>query len=178
MSHPRHVFRARTALVVALCLPACATDGSGETELRSAESDKLHHHIEQIFQARDADQSGGLSRAEARGNPWVSHNFDRADVDQSGEVSPEELTQLALDAHEGQCEDCSGESALEAHIDEAFPKLDADGDGFVTPAEAQGQPLEGMFAAADGDGDGKVTRDELLHYVKTAHAAHMNGAHQ
>ena len=43
----------------------------------------------------------------------------------------------------------------------AFDRLDADGDGAVSQAEAAAEPaLAGSFDAVDTSGDGRIDRDE------------------
>ena len=48
-----------------------------------------------------------------------------------------------------------------------FEALDADGDGFISRAEAAGHPtLRQEFGGVDADGDGLLSRDELRGWIR------------
>jgi hypothetical protein len=157
-------------VTLALCATACAASVQADADPRDGDA-KIQEHIAQFFAAHDADASGTLSKAEAGANPFLAAHFTQADVDEDGQLTPEEATQLALDVHESHCEggDCPDHASPEDHIQKTFDALDVDADGAVTAAEARGHHIEHMFAGIDADADGRVTRAELTAFAERMH---------
>ena len=100
-------------------------------------------------------------------------NFDIADDDNSGALSPAEVERALLTAifDKG---DPNGDGKISyAEVTAAAPKYprsrfdarDADGDGYVTPAELDEYAknhdnFEALIASMDSNGDGEIDRDE------------------
>ena len=132
----------------------------------------------------DKNNDGAIDRTEAAGNARLAEHFDRLDRNADGKLSADERPQRGMRDH-GRHGGKGGRG--EAH---AFQKLDVDGDGKVTRAEAAAEPrfaerfdrmdanrdgavdradreLQGKqrrdewFAKADADKDGKLTRAEI-----------------
>ena len=60
---------------------------------------------------------------------------------------------------------CAGQRGPLQSQRSAFTGLDADGDGWLLPAELDpALPLARGFADWDGDGDGRIAWPEFLHY--------------
>jgi hypothetical protein len=87
--------------------------------------------------------AGGAAVADDPGGPSAQH---RAQMRQMCKDNPE------------QCRE-----AMQRRADQWWKKVDTDGDGTVSRAEAQANAprLARDFDQVDADGDGKVTRDEL-----------------
>lgn len=90
----------------------------------------------------DTDRDGRISRAEAAAHPKFAARFDTLDANKDG----------VLDAGERPRHRGKGDR----------PKLDVDGDGRITQAEAASHPrLKERFATIDANRDGALSREEL-----------------
>jgi hypothetical protein len=119
----------------------------------------------------DADGNGAISLAEAR--EGAAKMFAGADVDKDGRVTHEEMLAFhgKMGAHH-RGPHGGGPGGPPPHaMGDGKPggpmHLDADGDGAVTLAEAQGG-IEQHFAKIDADRDGSITEAEM----RAAHRAH------
>lgn len=92
--------------------------------------------------AIDTDQDGRITRAEAGVHPRLAERFDSLDANRDGVLDAGERPQ-----HRGKGD---------------RPKLDTDGDGRITQAEAAAHPrLKDRFATLDANRDGVLSREEL-----------------
>jgi len=116
-----------------------------------------HGHHGGFMKHLDKDGDGRVSRDEAQGAPRLAQNFDQLDANHDGFLTKDELRA----AHKAQ---------REAH----FAKIDTDGDGRISLAEAQANAprLAANFDAVDANHDGFVTKDELRAAFKGHHARH------
>jgi Ca2+-binding EF-hand superfamily protein len=119
--------------------------------------------MERLKQA-DTNGDGNISRDEAKALPHIAKHFDDIDTNKDNQISPDELRafhQKMRAAHEGE----RGQ-----RMAEHWKKLDTDGDGRVSLAEAKANAprLAEHFAEIDANGDGFITPDEM----KAAHERH------
>jgi len=98
------------------------------------------------LKAADTNGDGMISRQEAATLPRIAKNFDAIDTNRDGQVTTEELHAF----HKQQRAD-------------HWKRLDTDGDGRVSKAEAQANAprLFERFNQLDANGDGFLTPDEL-----------------
>ncbi|HUQ28607.1 MAG TPA: EF-hand domain-containing protein [Usitatibacter sp.] len=119
---------------------------------------KRHHGggMERLKQA-DTDGNGMISRDEAKALPRIAQRFDEIDANKDNQLSPDELRAFHAKMHA-------------ARGAERFKRLDTDGDGKVSLAEAKAHAprLAEHFSKVDANGDGFITPEEM----KAAHAAH------
>jgi Ca2+-binding EF-hand superfamily protein len=118
-----------------------------------------HHHgagIERLKQA-DTNGDGNISREEAQALPRIAKHFDEIDTNRDNQLSPDELRAFHHKV---------GEQRMAEH----WKKLDTDGDGRVSLAEAKANAprLAEHFAQIDANGDGFITPEEM----KAAHERH------
>lgn len=132
--------------------PQGATPGSAECAGRGAKG------IER-FKAADKNGDGLISLAEAQAAmPRVASNFDAIDANKDGQLTHEELRAFGQ-AQRGQ----------RGSRGEGWKKFDADGDGKLSRAEVANAPrLSQAFDTIDADKDGFLTPAEL----QAAHGRH------
>ena len=108
------------------------------------------------FKKADTNGDGMISRQEAAALPRLLKNFDAIDTNHDGQITGEELRAFH-----------------QAQRAEHWKRLDTDGDGKISKAEAQANAprLFEHFAEIDTNGDGFLSPEEL----KAAHRHH--GAH-
>jgi Ca2+-binding EF-hand superfamily protein len=125
---------------------------------------------ESIMAKLDVDGDGTISRDEAEGH-WIAQKFDKLDVDGNGSIGLDELASMkhGKRGKRGKHGKHGKHKDPEAHAERKMAKLDADGDGFISLAEAKGTRLEEKFAKIDADGDGKISREELTEHKRAKH---------
>jgi Ca2+-binding EF-hand superfamily protein len=108
------------------------------------------------LKAADTNGDSMISRQEAAALPRIAKNFDAIDANRDGQVTTEEL-----------------HGFHKRHRAEHWKRLDTDGDGRVSKAEAQASAprLFERFSQLDGNGDGFLTPEEL----KAARRHHAHG---
>ncbi len=123
------------------------SDGDGkiskEERPQRAPRGKGHPRGEQFFNQLDTDGNGEISEAEA-GDRW--QRMGRADVDNSGSVTKEELR--------------SAMTKLRGKGPRLFERADANKDGVLTQDELDQRRWQ-RLSIADADRDGALTREEL-----------------
>ncbi len=107
--------------------------------------------VGELFKRLDADESGTLSKEEAKGP--IAKNFDRIDENEDGEISKKELAKLHKQMAERQKER-GGERG------EKFKEMDSDASGTISKDEAGARLLE-HFDEIDTDDDGELSKEEL-----------------
>jgi Ca2+-binding EF-hand superfamily protein len=136
---------------------------SGEGMTESPASDQAQADLE----ADVPETTGSISKD---ATSW-RHDFDAADTDQSGYLTPDEAAKseqrMHLDAASA-----SDEADLRAGSD-VFATLDSDGDGKLSTQEwssgskaevGQNRGVEARYDTMDADGDGDVSRSEFKNY--------------
>ena len=144
------------ALTSAAVIAFAAPEGAGGPR---------HHGdaMERLKQA-DTDGNGMISREEAKALPMISKHFDDIDTNKDNQLSPDELRAF----HQKMRAEHEGKRA--ERMAEHWKKLDTDGDGKVSLAEAKANAprLAEHFSAIDTNGDGFITPEEM----KAAHERH------
>jgi Ca2+-binding EF-hand superfamily protein len=113
---------------------------------------------ERLKQA-DTNHDGMINREEAKALPRILKDFDAIDTNKDGQVTADELRAF----HQSHAGDKG------KHRGDFMKKLDTDGDGRISKAEAQAAPrLAEHFDALDTDHNGFITTEEM----KAAHARH------
>lgn len=137
----RHVILLTTlGLAAAASTAFAAPEGRGADRLKQA----------------DTNGDGMISRDEAKALPRVLKNFDAIDANHDGQITADELRAFHK-SHAGEGKNRG----------DAMKKLDTDGDGRISKAEAQAAPrLAEHFDAIDTNHDGYITTEEM----KAAHA--------
>jgi Ca2+-binding EF-hand superfamily protein len=103
-----------------------------------------HGGMERLRQA-DTNGDGMISREEAAALPRISKHFDEIDTNHDGQLTADEMRAFH-------------QNLRAAHL----KKLDTDGDGRISRAEAQAAPrLAEHFDQLDANKDGFLTPDEL-----------------
>jgi hypothetical protein len=106
------------------------------------------------LRAADTNGDGMISKQEAAALPRIAKDFDAIDANHDGQLTAEEL-------HAFRKANRGGHGAK---------KLDTDGDGRISRAEAAAAPrMAEHFDAIDTNGDGFISADEM----KAAHAKHQ-----
>jgi len=130
----------------------CALGLAGSATLAAAAPGAEGHDPMARFKAADTNGDGMLSRDEAKALPKIAKRFDEIDANHDGQLTADELRAFHQKMHEGR----KNKGAA------FFKKLDADGDGRLSRAEAQAAPgLAGHFDEIDANKDGFITPDEL-----------------
>ena len=119
--------------------------------------------MERLKQA-DTDGNGLISRDEAKSLPRLAKHFDEIDANHDGQLSQDELRAFHQQMH------AQHEQMRAQRMAEHWKKIDTDGDGRVSLAEAQANAprLAEHFGQIDANGDGFITPDEM----KAAHQRH------
>ncbi|HET9577894.1 MAG TPA: EF-hand domain-containing protein [Usitatibacter sp.] len=114
-------------------------------ELRAYMSSHRHGHGG-FFKKLDKDGDGRISRDEAAAAPRLAQHFDEIDANHDGLLTRDEL-----------------KAAHQARAQARFSKIDTDGDGRISLAEAQANAprLAQHFDRVDANHDGFVTPEEL-----------------
>lgn len=129
----------------------CALGLAGAATLASAAGAEGHDPMARFKQA-DTNGDGSISRDEAKALPMIAKHFDEIDTNHDGQITADELRAYHHAAREGRKEKSA----------ERFKKLDTDGDGRISRAEAQAAPrLASRFDELDANKDGFLTPDEL-----------------
>lgn len=102
----------------------------------------------EMFEKLDTDESGTISKDEAKG-PLAEH-FDKIDADGDGELTKEEL-KAAREGRGGK-----GKNKLK--------EADTDGNGAISLDEAEAAGLDKLvenFDTLDADGNGEISKEEF-----------------
>lgn len=130
----------KTVLVIsAIALASAATLVMAHPEGQAHRGAKFER-----LRAADTNADGLISRTEAAALPRIAERFDAIDANHDGQISFEELR--------GAHHKARGEGFLK--------RLDADGDGKVSKAEALAKATE-RFDRVDANKDGFITSDEI-----------------
>lgn len=107
------------------------------------------------LKAADTNGDGMISRQEAASLPMIARHFDVIDANRDGQVTADELRAFH-----------------QAQRGQHWKRLDTDGDGKVSKAEAQANAprLFEHFAEVDANGDGFVTPEEMKAARRHHHA--------
>jgi Ca2+-binding EF-hand superfamily protein len=133
----------------------CALGLAGAATLAAAAPGAEGHDPMARFKAADTNGDGMISRDEAKALPRIAKHFDEIDANHDGQITADELRAFHQQMHEGR----KGHGGL-------LKKLDTDGDGRISRAEAQAAPrLAAHFDEIDTNKDGFLTPDAL----KAAH---------
>ena len=143
------------AFASAAIIAVAAPDGAGG-----------HPHgamVERLKQA-DTDGNGLISRDEAKALPHLAKHFAQIDTNGDGQLSPDELRAFHEKMRARHAQNREQRAA------EFWKKIDTDGDGRISLAEAQANAprLAQHFQQIDTNGDGFITPDEM----KAARQAH------
>ena len=115
----------------------------------------------------DSDHDGRISATEADVDSAFDTTFGDMGADKDGFVSDSEYRTFAkadMDASQGAA-NAAGHSAVTTR--DVFGRLDTDGDGRVSTAEAAlDTDFNGMLSAMDANNDGFVTQDEYRAHAK------------
>ena len=105
------------------------------------------------LKAADTNGDGMINRQEAAALPLIAKHFDDIDANHDGQITRDELHAF----HEQQ------RALREQRRAEHWKRLDADGDGKISKAEAQANAprLAEHFDQIDANGDGFITPEEL-----------------
>ena len=108
-----------------------------------------HGAMAERLKQADTNGDGMISREEAKALPRIAAHFDEIDANHDGQITADELRAF----HK-----MHGEKRRGA----MFKKLDTDGDGRISRAEAQAAPrLAENFDAIDANEDGFITMEEM-----------------
>jgi hypothetical protein len=156
-AHQRSLERKTMKIVVALTAASLA---AASFLVFGAAGERHDGKFAERLRTADANGDGLISRAEAASLPRLARQFDEIDANRDGQASQDELRAF----HEKRRAEHGQRRA------EHLKKMDADGDGRISRAEAQANAprLFSHFDEIDANKDGFVTPDEM----RAAHAAH------
>jgi Ca2+-binding EF-hand superfamily protein len=166
-------------LLFPLAILAVACDSDDEaaeaeadaTEERSADGEGSRHHKK--FESLDVDEDGFVSLAEAQSKPKLARHFAELDLDDDGKLTKDEMA--AMKRGKGKHGGWHGKDPAERAA-KMMSKLDADRDGAISAAEAEGHKIAEHFATADADKDGKLTQEELVAFKSKHHRGERKGS--
>jgi Ca2+-binding EF-hand superfamily protein len=118
----------------------------------------------EMFKNLDTDESGTISKDEAKG-PLAEH-FEDIDADGNGELTKEEL-RAAREKRGGKGKD-------------KLREADSDGNGAISTDEAEAAGLQRIienFDKLDADGNGEISREEFKE-ARGAHGGRDGGGRQ
>ena len=169
-----------TACLLAVFSAPDAEAGPGERKARpgargqgAAGKAGRRHRAKRMFKKLDQNQDGSLSQDEVPERLWK--RLGKADADESGSVTPDELKAAraarrekikALDTNQdGEL----GQDEVSAEVWEKISAADKDGNGAVSKAEGKrarakrrrGARAKRRFEKADKNGDGQISQDEV-----------------
>jgi Ca2+-binding EF-hand superfamily protein len=127
-------------------------------ELRAFHASHRGHRRHGGFMKKlDKDADGRISREEANAAPRLVQRFDQLDADHDGFITKDELR-----------------AARKAMRTAHWKRIDTDGDGKVSLAEAQANAprLAKHFEQLDANHDGFVTPDEMKAAFRHHHGKH------
>jgi len=137
-------------------LTALGLAGATLVAVAGSEGHDGHGAMAERLKQADTNGDGMISREEAKALPRIAAHFDEIDANHDGQVTADELRAF----HQKHGAKRSGAM---------LKKLDTDGDGRISRAEAQAAPrLAANFDAIDANKDGFITTEELA----AAHAKH------
>lgn len=145
------------ALVSSLAF-ATATLGLSATAMAEQNNSRL-------FDKLDVNGDGVISQDEAA---TLEQRFDQLDEDGSGDLDRQELQNFQGGQQQGRSQENQGnnqQQSDEQRKQEAFNKLDSNGDGRVSRDEAKANPsLEEEFDDLDQDNSGDLDEQEFQEY--------------
>jgi Ca2+-binding EF-hand superfamily protein len=110
-----------------------------------------------VIEQLDANKDGFISKEEAAKSPRFAERFDAIDADKDGKVSQAELIASVKVMHEKM-----RDQRMSGDKNGPFQKLDTDGSGTISKAEALGHKrLEANFDKLDLNQDGQLSKEEL-----------------
>ena len=130
---------------------------SAATVVTAAEGQPRRGAMLERLKAADTNGDGLISKAEAAALPRLAAHFDQIDTNRDGQVSFEELRAFHA-AHRGD------------HAKAMLKKIDTDGDGKISKAEALAAAAA-RFDRADTNKDGFLTLEEMK---AARHGGHRN----
>lgn len=141
-----------TMMIIATAIAGSSVAAYAASEIK----EHRHGKIEFIFEKKDVNKDGKLSKDELSGR-WAS-KFEKLDGDKDGFITLAE----AKEAHE---------RMKKERLTNMMMRLDTDSNGEVSEAEYTAFTLE-KFKKADKDGNGSLSMDEM------ADARHAFGPHK
>ncbi|MEO7743568.1 MAG: EF-hand domain-containing protein [Usitatibacter sp.] len=140
-----------------IALTAIALASAATVVIAAPEGQPRHGAMLERLKAADTNGDGFISRSEAAALPRLAEHFDQIDANHDGRVSFEELRAFHA-ANRG------------AHRKSMMKRIDTDGDGKISKAEALAAAAA-RFDRADANKDGFLTAEEL-HAARKAHGGH------
>lgn len=117
-----------------------------------------------MFKSVDTNGDGAVSKSEFN-RYYAKHNtkhFKELDANKDGKLAPDEM--------QGGRKQEMTRSDGTTHLDQRFKAADANSDGGLNKAEANGMPmLNAYFDQVDANKDGKVTRQEYFDAMPLLH---------